>query len=901
MKQFLLCLFLLVNTLFAFGQESESKWTPKDITHTEFMRSIRISPDGNMVAWTKRKPVKEKDRFVSDIYLTRMDALKEGKPRIIQMTSSDENDSSPVFSPDGEDLYFLSSREKGKKLWKMSLYGGEPQEVHEFKNGISNVQWVTDSTFAYISHDGKTLQEQEAEEKKDNVIVVEDTTLWQKNRIYLFDLKKKQSTRITENKYPVSAYTVSKEGKWMVYRLTMSPHYASDANPDPTYFLMDLSTGEATEILEGFQTPGNFQFTESGDGFYFGAVISSDPEWNGSGVTKVYYFNITTGNTRNVPLDWKWESEGSFHAIGDDLLVELPNGPTSLLAYYRKDGERWTKSLVDMGEMDEHTWIQAVSKDGSKAVYEYSTAGKLPAYFIADISFDSGKLSLENPIEVCELNKNLKKKPVVRSEVFRWKGYNGDEVNGLLYYPENYEAGKKYPLVLSIHGGPSGVDQDRWRERWSTYPQIVAQRGAFVLKPNYHGSSHHGLEFVESIKKNYYEPEMEDILAGIDMLAAQGLVDRDMLGVMGWSNGAIIATMLTIRYPDMFKVACPGAGDVNWTSDFGTCAFGVSFDQSYFGGAPWDDVNGKFYNEAYIVKSPLFEIEKIKTPTIIFHGSEDRSVPRDQGWEYYRALQQVGKTPVRFLWFPGQPHGLGKITHQLRKMEEELAWIDKYLFGKEPEDNPALKEESPLALALKKQKLESVDGFYGTMTQGVLVPEFAEYKEDSLSVSVFEVTNAQYAAFDMKHTYPVTQANYPAVVSFDQAQSYVRWLSEKTKHTCRLPNAGEAEKWHEKATKAAKSENTLNQWAGYEVTFQDMPMLEKEVEKLGTALIRPVGSFKPQKIGTAEVYDLAGNVAEYDADGNTYGYSAADYADTANSENQPKPGFIGFRVVRAHQ
>ena len=192
--------------------------------------------------------------------------------------------------------------------------------------------------------------------------------------------------------------------------------------------------------------------------------------------------------------------------------------------------------------------------------------------------------------------------------------------------------------------------------------------------------------------------------------------------------------MLTLRYPDMFKFAAPGAGDVNWTSDYGTCRFGVSFDQTYFGGAPWDDMNGKTYNENYILKSPLFEIEKIKTPTIIFHGSEDRAVPRDQGWEYYRGLQQVGKTPVRFLWFPGQPHGLGKITHQMRKMEEELKWIDEYLFNKKPSKNESFKKESPLAKLLAVEKVKSTEsGAFGVLSNGILIPETVVVKKDSIN------------------------------------------------------------------------------------------------------------------------------------------------------------------------
>jgi pimeloyl-ACP methyl ester carboxylesterase len=450
--------------------------------------------------------------------------------------------------------------------------------------------------------------------------------------------------------------------------------------------------------------------------------------------------------------------------------------------------------------------------------------------------------------------------------------------------------------MLSIHGGPAGADLDLFSDRWSTYPQLLSQKGMFILKPNYHGSSNHGLSFVESIKGNYYEPEMEDIMKAIDVLDKAGKIDKNQMGTMGWSNGAIITTMLTVRYPNMFKVAAPGAGDVNWTSDYGTCRFGVSFDEGYFGGAPWDDTNGKFYNENYIIKSPLFEIEKIKTPTIIFHGSEDRAVPRDQGWEYFRGLQQSGNTPVRFLWFPGQPHGLGKITHQLRKMNEEIQWIDTYLFNKPSTKNEAFKEDSPLGELLKIQKAKSVNGLFGEMKNGVLIPETLLIKKDSTSIGRFEVTNAQFKAFKPSFTFEAGTDNYPVEVSMQDAKNYVKWLTEKTGETYRLPNADEAKKLHKQAHKIGAKELTLNYWAGYDITKAEVPMLEEKLKELQTILYKKVGKKKPTKVGDADVYDLGGNIAEY-YDNGVYGYSAYDFYD-ANDDRMIQSKHVGIRVIK---
>jgi len=190
-------------------EKDKTRWTPEDIVNTESMRSVSISPDETMVVWTKNKAVKKKDKFVSDIYLTRLDIPEKDSFKTIQLTNADESDYSPIFSKDGEDIYFLSSRDKGKKLWKLSIYGGEPKEVKEFKNGISSLAWQDKNTLFFTSNEGETLRESKLKEKKDDVIVVEDSLNWKPSRVYAYDLKEKSIKRITNNKKPLETYTVS--------------------------------------------------------------------------------------------------------------------------------------------------------------------------------------------------------------------------------------------------------------------------------------------------------------------------------------------------------------------------------------------------------------------------------------------------------------------------------------------------------------------------------------------------------------------------------------------------------------------------------------------------------------------------------------------------------------------
>jgi poly(3-hydroxybutyrate) depolymerase len=499
--------------------------------------------------------------------------------------------------------------------------------------------------------------------------------------------------------------------------------------------------------------------------------------------------------------------------------------------------------------------------------------------------------AIENAKEFLEINSFLKTKNIAKTEIIHWTGARGDTVEGILYYPHNYEEGKKYPLVPMIHGGPAGVDMDSFMEHPFRYPNLLASKGAFVFRPNYHGSSGYGLEWVESIKLHYYEYEVPDILTGIDHLIDKGFVDPDRVGIMGWSNGSILSIACCIERPNFFKALCAGAGDVNWISDYGNVAFGQAWADAYFGGPPWEKP------EYYVKISPLFKLDRNTTPTIIFFGTEDVNVPTEQGWEHFRALQQIGKVPVRFLLFPGEPHGFLKLSHLKRKVEEEMVWYDKYLFKTFEEQNEAFNPSSPLGIELEKAKIARVGSLYGKKQNGVLCPETV--KHNKLMVSRFEITRAQFKEFKNSYKFSPGTENYPANnITFEDARKYSQWLSKKTGKNYRLLT--EKEMGELTALAKGNKENNLDYWAGYSPSPDEVKLLADKIGELEKKkpLLMNAGSMNPA--GKTGLYDLGGNVSEWcsteDGKGKILGLSAVSPSDQKAKFQPPSASYVGFRV-----
>lgn len=889
-----LFLFVFLNSiLFASNTNSNDpkSWTIDDVLKQESAGDFDVSPCGTWVVWVKSRPDFKENKTVSDLMLTSLeDSLH------IQLTRGKFSDRSPKWSPDGKCIAFLSAREKekGAQVWLMNSRGGEPHAVTDLEKGARQFDWLDSLHIIFSARENPSFYESKLKEKKDDAIVVGDQEHFWPVRLFRLDTKTKKVERLTTNAGQVSEFAISPDGNWIVTNESQNVHYPYDNRIPPKQFLINLKENTRHEIFaEKNMKPNRFAWTLDGTGFYCSQPLASNPNDDYVSVQTLYYFDLKTKQYEQVPLDWKWRlGFFGFYVTREGVLTSLAHGTKNKLAFYTKTDGSWKRTFLE-DEQSENMFIQHVSRNGEIAIFNYSTAGSLPRIKWGRVSGNK----LVDQREIIELNSYLKKKNIARAEVIDWKGAKGDKVEGILYYPHNYEQGKRYPLMASIHGGPAGADIDAFSERWSSYPNVLASKDCFTLKVNYHGSGNYGLKWVESIKEHYYEYEVPDILAGVDEVIKRGLADPGKLGIMGWSNGAIL-TIACVIETDRFKVCAPGAGDVNWTSDYGNCAFGAAFDNAYFGGPPWERP------DYYVKISPLFQMEKVKTPTIIFFGEKDTSVPTEQGWEHYRALQQIGKAPVRFLLFPGEPHGFRKLSHQRRKMEEELAWFDTYLFKTIEKENEALKKDSPLALELKKRDIARTLGYYGVKKQGRLIPELVSFN-DTLAVGRFEVTRAQFMVFRHSFIYTPGTDNFSInQVSFEDARAYCAWLSQITGETYRLPTEAEMNMLTKSTSAKTTSENTLDYWAGYSPNPDEVLMLDPEVAELELTglLLKEVGEFQPLS-DELMIFDLCGNVAEWcvtpEGKGKISGGSAITPIDSKNVYQPPRMDYVGFRVVKS--
>ena len=291
--------------------------------------------------------------------------------------------------------------------------------------------------------------------------------------------------------------------------------------------------------------------------------------------------------------------------------------------------------------------------------------------FVADLPANSLTL---NPKRLTGLGAQIEGWLLGTSEVIAWKSRDGVAIEGVLHKPPDFVTGRRYPLLVVIHGGPTGISRPAPFRSNYVYPiDIWLARGALVLEPNYRGSAGYGEKFRALNVRNLGVGDAWDVVSGVDALVAQGLVDAARVGTMGWSQGGYISAFLTTHDSARFKVASVGAGISDWMTYYVNTDI-HPFTRMYLKATPWDDP------EIYRKTSPITYVKQARTPTLIQHGDNDQRVPIPNAYELYQALRDQN-VPARLIVYKGFGHGLNKPKAVRAAMEHNLEWFDTYLFA----------------------------------------------------------------------------------------------------------------------------------------------------------------------------------------------------------------------------
>ncbi len=612
-----------------------------------------ISPDGKYVAYVLSRTNWEDNANESDLYLAEVASGKS-----LKLTASRKSSSSPVWSADSKQIAFLSNREGKQQIYLIPVAGGEAMQLTDHETGVNSFEWTDPAQIYFLAPDAETSASKDRKKQYGELTVVdEEHTMNHVWRVKVLDTPKQKAERLTEGPFTVMSIAVAKT----VSQLAI----VTKKNPDLSTMgaklqLLDPAT-KALRVLAdtrnqysrvtwspdseeiAYTTPGEVEFS-----YYVNGYIEVRPI-NGSAARKV------SGTIDEQPILVDWTSRGIY------FLARNKTSMTAYIANPKSDSPRelnlpsgWTMNSVSLTRsLDKVAFIGA------------STSQNLEVYVTPSTSW--------SPQPMTSLKTQWAKYQPARREVVSWKSKDGATVEGILMTPANFDRSKKHPLLVIIHGGPSGIDLP-YVTPDSYYPaeQFVA-KGGLVLRPNYRGSIGYGARFRALNVGNLGVGDAWDVLSGVDHLIGQGFVDGARVGSMGWSQGGYISAFLATAHSDRFKALSVGAGISNWVTYYVNTDI-HPFTRQYLKATPWDDM------EVYRKTSPMTYIKQAKSPVLIQHGDNDKRVPPPNAFELYQGLKDVG-VPARLVLYKGFGHGINKPKEAMHVMDENLSWFSRHVFG----------------------------------------------------------------------------------------------------------------------------------------------------------------------------------------------------------------------------
>jgi dipeptidyl aminopeptidase/acylaminoacyl peptidase len=648
------CLLLVAS--FAWAQTKRAM-TLVDMFDVPRVADPQLSADGRQVLFTMDKPDWKADRRISHIWRINTDGTG-----LVQLTYGDRGESSPRRSPDGTTIAFLTRRGESEEtqIFLLNDAGGEARSLSRHATGVSSISWSPDGeTMYFLASDAKTDEEKERDRVKDDVFAFDEN--YKQQHVWKISVKDAAEQKLTSGDYSVSGYKLSRDGRKIVIDRAptslLGDAYLSEI------WVMDKDGRNGVQLTRNTIGEGSAELSPDNSQALFVASSNLEVQRDDG---NVFVVPAAGGAARPVltgfPYDVEsatWSKDGRsiyMHVnmgVHSELFqVDVAGGKPRQLT----DGQHATTGWSLAPALDRHVFqFDEPTRPGE--IWTLSGAGAAPA-------------RVTNVYEY--LDREFK---LPRQEKIQWKGADGVTVEGLLYYPLDYEQGKRYPLCVQTHGGPYSSDKFGFGGP-SSYVPVLAAKGYAVLKPNYRGSTGYGSAFVRDLEMHYFKNAHLDVMAGVDSVITMGVADGDRMVKMGWSAGGHMTDKI-ITFTDRFKAAASGAGASNWISmvaqsDIHAHRF------AWFGATPWGK-NAPI--DLYWEQSPLKYAANVKTPTIFLVGQNDPRVPMPQSVEMYRALKSNG-VPTHLYVGPREPHGWGELRHQLFKANVELDWFEKYAMGR---------------------------------------------------------------------------------------------------------------------------------------------------------------------------------------------------------------------------
>ena len=648
-------LFLILLAAAAWAQ-APTAWTPEVSMQVRPVGDVVPSPDGKLVAYTETRAVidTEKSEIDTQIFLAHADGSRR-----VQLTRGEKSASSPAFSPDGRYVYFSSERSGKPNLWRIPVNGGEAEMLTDWKGEIGAYHVSPDGKWvAFAGMEPRPEEEKQKKEKRDFRVVDEnpkDHSLW------IIPAEpdsqgKRAARKVCDTTDHVEDFDWSPDSRDIAFAHTPTPKADDWTHSDISEVTVESGTVRPVAATGAAELSPHY----SPDGKYLAFVRTTDPaHW--AGIERIVVLPRQGGATRELPPTYD-ERPGLLGWSGDSarLLFTEPKGSTGVIYAMPLDGPAKPVYQPERGTLQ----AGHLNATGTALGFEAESWDEAPEGYVLNLG-DSA------PRRVSSANVDLPKLPLGETKRVTWKASDGLEIEGLLTYPAGYEPGKKYPLVLVIHGGPTGVFQDSFLGRYGLYPYAsFAAKGYAVLRCNPRGSGGYGRTFRFANMNDWGGKDYEDLMAGVDHAISMGVADPDRLAVMGWSYGGFM-TSWVVTHTHRFKAAVVGAGVTNLWSFTGTSDI-PGFLPDYFSGEPWQSFDG-YYNH-----SPMAFVKGVTTPTLILHGEADVRVPTSQGYEFYNALKRQGVT-TKMVVYPRTPHGPREPKFLLDIMQRHLEWVDKYV------------------------------------------------------------------------------------------------------------------------------------------------------------------------------------------------------------------------------